>query len=295
MNISVKVLRLRRVVQCAVLAALCALPWCNAQGWNMVMGNFYALDVGGVPFADPLTVVQNLITGYVPRWKLWLGAGLALGLALALGRVFCGWVCPYGLLSEWAWKLRGAKRKVLQERWGWRVRTAVVLAGLVATAWLGLPMLNALSAPGCLSLLPLLGRAGWEVMELGAAFVAVLLALDLALGTRWWCRYACPQAWLLMGMVWLRTRCGSERCLNVRCLNVRWTANCCSCKAGEEPCAQACSLGLRPRGKSGPVAEHCVNCGDCVVACAGRGKALQLGMAQRRVADKPSNCNEASK
>lgn len=280
MNIPVSIVRLRRVVQWLVLAGLCVVPWVNAQGWNGIMGNFYALYVGGVPFADPLTVVQNLASGYTPGWRLGLGAVLALLLAFVLGRVFCGWICPYGLLSELLWQWRGKKQHRLREAWAWGVRAAVTLAGLAGTAWLGLPLLNAISAPGNISLLPLLGQAGWEVVELCAVFVAALLMLDAALGTRWWCRYACPQALLLMIMaepadrpLWARR----PRCAPRGMLAVRWTAAHCTCK-GEEPCAAACSLGLRPRHKPGPPIAQCVQCGECVAACAARGKALRLGM-----------------
>lgn len=272
MNIPVGVLRLRRVVQVLVLAGLCVLPWANAQGWKEVMGNFYALYVGGVPFADPLTAAQNLATGYMPGWKLGVGAGLALALALVLGRVFCGWICPYGLLSELLWHWRGRKQGKLREDWAWKGRTVVTLAGLAGTAWLGLPLLNAISAPGNISLLPLLGQRGWEIVELCAVFVAGLLVLDAGLGTRWWCRYVCPQALLLMLAAWL-----GSKAWRGRGVAVRWTAARCTCK-GETPCAAACSLGLRPLHKDGPPVAHCVQCGDCVTACAARGGALRLGM-----------------
>lgn len=286
MNIPGGMLRLRRVVQALVLAGLCVLPWANAQGWKDIMGNFYALYVGGVPFADPLTAAQSLATGYMPGWKLGLGAGLALALAFVLGRVFCGWICPYGLLSELLWQWRGRKQGKLREGWAWGVRAVVTLAGLAGTAWLGLPLLNALSAPGNISLLPLLGQAGWEIVELCAVFVAALLVLDALLGTRWWCRYVCPQALLLMIMadpsgrsVWAGlARAGRRPRYAPRgMLAVRWTAAQCTCK-GETPCAVACSLGLRPRHKAGPPVAHCVQCGECVTACAARGKALRLGM-----------------
>lgn len=287
MNIPVSVLRWRRAVQWLVLAGLCLLPWANAKGWNAVMGNFYALYVGGVPFADPVGVLQNLATGYAPGWKLWLGAGLALALALALGRVFCGWVCPYGLLSELLWIGQGRGGKAAARAAGhivdkgramdsrWTVRGAATVFGLAVTAVLGLPVLNMLSAPGSISLAPLVMLDGWHVALFTLAPPLLLLALDAVLGTRWWCRYGCPQALLLMVAAWLGRRLGGRRMLAVR-----WTAGRCSCKAGDEPCATACSMALRPRGKYGPALAHCVQCGDCVTACSLRGKALVLGTAE---------------
>lgn len=94
--------RLRRPAQILVLCVLCALPWLNAHGWNAVSGDFFALNLAGVPFADPLSALQLLVAGMLPGPRLWMGALLTLTPALLLGRVFCSWACPYGLLSELA-------------------------------------------------------------------------------------------------------------------------------------------------------------------------------------------------
>ena len=270
---------------------LCALPWLNAGGWREIMGNFYALYVGGLPFADPLGVAQSLAGGHVPGTRLWLGAALTLAVALVWGRVFCGWICPYGLLSELIWRWRGptkrreqTRTKVLpgkmgdaREGWTWCLgwRLALTLAGLVGTAVLGVPVLNALSGPGLLSLAPQMALEDMVMVAVVLAIPALLLAAEALTGQRWWCRSACPQALLLM----LASALGeyaSTRLLQRRGTALCWTADACVCKQGELPCVKACSLGLWPRGKKSVDAALCTRCGDCVSACARRGNALRL-------------------
>lgn len=266
MNIPVRILRWRRPVQVATLAVLCLLPWLNAHGWNEVMGNFYALRLGEIPFADPLAVAQMAAAGALPGWKLSLGAGLVLLLAALLGRVFCGWLCPYGLLSEGVWALRGRQEKQpVRQSWDdWQWRGGIILSGLGAAAIWGAPALNALSTPGLISLAPIM--AGQGLMALGAALglAAALLALEAVTGRRIWCRYACPQALLLM----LAARCGS--------FGVRWTASACSCKGMPTPCETSCSLQLRLRTRKGPPRSLCIQCGQCVKTCSSYGGALRM-------------------
>lgn len=284
-------IRLRRPVQVLALCALCIVPWANARGWNVVSGNFFALNVAGLPFADPLGVLQLLVGGAVPGKRLWLGALLALGIALVLGRVFCSWVCPYGLLSECAHALR-KRRRGLSVRDApashgklfspFALRLGVVVIGLAGTALLGFPVLNRLSMPGELSLAPLAAftTTGMpEVSDVAAWFSAIgiplliggVLLAEMLCGQRLWCRYLCPQS-VCLGLA-ARCRPGGW--------GVRWTARSCICPKGSRPCRDACSLALDPRRSGGAPRQECTNCGDCVAACARYGGALDLGAGKQ--------------
>lgn len=268
----------RKAVQVAVLAVLCLLPWLNAWGWTAVMGDFYALRLGTVPFADPLTLTQALAAGSVPAWPLWQGALSTLASALVLGRFFCGWLCPYGLFSEWMWRRRKAETR--HEPGVWLQRVALTAAGLAGAALWGAPLLNALSAPGLLSLVPQLTGAA----AVGAALTSAagMLALEAWTGSRWWCRALCPQALLLMVAAW----CGQKLPLRMA---VRRRAERCSCAPQERPCAAVCSMGLNPKSKGGPPCALCTQCGDCVTACARKGGALRLGTAGGRTPRRASS------
>ena len=68
---------------------------------------------------DPLVGLATAITTHT------LYKGLAWCLVilvptLFLGRVFCNWICPYGILHQfigWLFNTRGAKAKIESNRW----------------------------------------------------------------------------------------------------------------------------------------------------------------------------------
>ena len=264
-----RLIAVRRAVQLLVVAGLCLLPWVNAAGWRGVSGSFFALDFFGIPFADPVGAAQVAAMGFLPAGRLMGGAMLSLAVALLLGRVFCSWVCPYGLLSELVYALRwrraGVRLVVRHAFWG---KILLLVLGLVAALGVGFPVLGIVSLPGELSLLPVLAWQGdgvWLLLGAAAVPLAALL-LEFATGKRLWCRFVCPQS-VLLG--------AAARCLPAKTpgLRIGWQAEKCTCK-GKAPCQQACSLDLNPRRKGGPDRQNCTHCGDCVNTCDGYGKAL---------------------
>jgi ferredoxin-type protein NapH len=131
-----------------------AIPYLNLRRIHILSGNFLSFDAAGLPLADPLAVLQvGLKSGHVTT-DLLLGAGISLLLALVLGTVFCSWVCPFGLLSEWvhAWSRRLLPRRYRGFVWrrdGFLVRLALFGAAFAAFLWFaGAPVLNQLSLPG---------------------------------------------------------------------------------------------------------------------------------------------------
>ncbi len=281
---------MRRCAQTLTALVFCLLPWLNAPGahqFTLISGSLFALDLGGLPFADPVAALQVAVSGFAPASRLLLGAVLSLGLALLLGRVFCSWICPYGFFSE---LVSGLRRRAAGVSGGhgepdsrqrdrrdaaFMGRAGIVLLGLVGAAALGFPLLSLLSMPGELSLVPLLawqeaGRAVGLILLSAPALPVAALALEALGGGRFWCRYVCPQS-VLLG---LAARCLPQGAPGLR---VTWRASACTCK-GETPCRAACSLALNPRWAAGPPRRDCVMCGDCLKACAARGGALRWSL-----------------
>ncbi len=271
---------LRRCVQIVTVAAFCALPWINALEIHWVSGSLFALDIVGVPFADPVAALQVAAAGCAPAGRFLAGAALALIAALLLGRVFCSWICPYGLFSELIHSLRRAAGARPGDGSGQKggaflCKAGIAVLGLAGAAVLGFPLLSQISMPGELSLVPLVA---WQetvrptveslsMMLLGAlALPAAALVVEAVGGRRFWCRYICPQS-VVLGL--------AARCLPGRLpgLRVRWNAHRCTCR-GEHPCISVCSLDLNPRQQGGPSRRDCTMCGDCLRACAGHGRAL---------------------
>ena len=278
-----RLIAVRRAVQVLVVAGLCVLPWANGAGWLGVSGSFFALDFLGIPFADPVGAAQVAAMGFLPAGRLLGGALLSLAVALLLGRVFCSWVCPYGLFSELVYALRwrrGSGRLVVRQAfWG---KVLLLVMGLVAALGAGFPVLGVVSLPGEISVLPILAWQGDEAWLLLAATAVPLVALllEFATGKRLWCRFVCPQS-VLLGL--------AAKCLPAKApgLRIGWQADKCSCK-GKAPCQQACSLDLNPRRLGGPDRQDCTHCGDCVGTCAGYGKAL--GWVAKNATDKITEC-----
>lgn len=270
--------RARACVQCLVLAFFCLLPWAHSVGWTGMQGSFFALDVYGLPFADPLSLGQTLLLGSISAPPLWWGAGVTLVIALLFGRVFCGWLCPYGLFSEWVWRLRRGQNREQDSAahgpcaryFGGALvsRALVLLAAAVASVCWSFPVLLMLSMPGALSLLPTKFWYWGAVTGLyGLLALPVLtLLLELLTGRRLWCLWLCPQSVLLSGVAAL----GAKFCS--RLWAVRWQGKACTCAHGARPCAQMCSLHLQIRKKGGPDRSECLQCGACVAACRTKGQ-----------------------
>jgi ferredoxin-type protein NapH len=226
-----------------------------------------------------LSALQVLVLDASLVPSLWVGAGIALSLAVCAGRVFCGWICPYGLLSEIFYGLRRhatrdtADKDASAAAWAGRhplfVRTFFFAFGLAAALWFGLPVLSRLSMPGELSLVPLHFLEEPSAVLAALAVPGIVAALEFLSGERLWCRFLCPQALCLA----LAALC------NPKGFGIHRTASRCICK-GKRPCLSACSLRLDVCGKDGPSRGECSQCGDCVHACAERGGALRQGFGR---------------
>jgi NosR/NirI family nitrous oxide reductase transcriptional regulator len=206
------------------------------------------------PVTQIFTVVGSLFEEW--RWGLFLSEPLIFvlwififGVSLTWGRgVFCGWVCPYGAMSELAFKIShklGWKSLELPDWIHLRLRYLryVILFGLIAVfLWDGIlgERLAEIEPFKSTSLVPAWTRSwpflAWWVFLLGISFVSY----------RPFCRYLCP---LGGGLALL----GS-----FRPSGPRRRVFCGSCKI----CARGCEpRAFRPDGTIDP--RECLSCMDC--------------------------------
>ena len=88
---------------------------------------------------DPLVAVGTTLSSRSLYPKL-LPALAIIVLTILLGRVFCGWICPFGTLNHWVSELRsGQKRRLRLERneykpW-MRTKYYVLLGTLIAAVF----------------------------------------------------------------------------------------------------------------------------------------------------------------
>jgi len=249
-------LLLRRSVQLGVLALFLAGPW---LGWWVVKGNLnYSLTLDTLPLADPLVMLQSLLTGHVPERNAIIGVAIVLAFYLLVGgRVYCAWVCPVNIVTDAASALRrrldirGGGDLPRQTRYWMLALILALAAGTGSIVW-------ELVSP--VSLLPrglIFGMGG------GWLLIAGIFLFDLFVMKRGWCGHLCPVGafYGLLGRVGL-VRVSATR---------REDCNDCMDCFAVCPEPHVIRPALKGEGKGvGPVilAPNCTNCGRCIDVCA---------------------------
>lgn len=180
---------------------------------------------------------------------------LVLLAAVVLGRVFCGWLCPFGAflsltdrLGRLLFRAKPLRRLEPLRRKAARVLLPFRYPLLIMLTFSFLVQINVLSP-----LTPFALFSGEIVRVAEGAFPWILLlffAGTILLG-RVWCAALCPTGMLLS----LVSR--------FRLLRIRASEGCTGCKR----CERACPMASVPSSGM-DVEEGCVVCGDCGAACA---------------------------
>lgn len=205
-----------------------------------------------------LTLLHAVRDGW--RWDLFLSDPLiflfwifiAVTIVLWGRGLFCGWLCPYGSLSELLYKFAGRiglKRwqYKLPARWHHRLRWTkyVVLAVLVAASFHSMALAERLAEvePFKTTFLVHVWTRSWPFV----AFWTLLMAASLFI-ERPFCKYLCPLgAGLAIPSRW-------------RVFGLKRKAECTTCKA----CAAGCgSQAIDEQGRIDP--SECMQCLDCMV------------------------------
>ncbi len=240
----------RRLSAAAFFAALIAI----GRGWLPgVQGAFPSVDWWGLTLADPLAVLETAAASRRLEPELLLGGLLVALPALILGRVFCGWLCPLGLVLELQDPLRERFRKWLPERSlprSWKYGLA--LACVAGSAAAGFPLFQSVSP------------INWLVWGAGAGaglewlLVAGVLALEWAF-RRAFCASLCPV--------------GAVHALLGRWSRFRILVGEAAGRPGCRRCSRACPLGIPvmeehvQAGAAAVTDPDCSRCGDCAEAC----------------------------
>jgi len=168
----------------------------------------------------------------------------SLVAAVMFGRLYCGWLCPYGALQELlallpVRKLRldsalDDKARVLKYVILWAVTVAAFTTGLLEIGNFE-PYGTLFSGHG--------GVLAWGL-------VGVTLGAGLVV-PRAWCRYLCPVG-ALLGLL-----------SGVSIIKRKPFGGCDRCCA----CAGVCSMGNRAEGEAGYNPRECIGCNRCVEVC----------------------------
>lgn len=214
-------------------------------GFLVLLGEFSFYGIFRCPFAVPYVSCGNCPVLQCPGRKLWLPVWIGLLVSgLVVGRAFCGWGCPGGLVSELLGKLavlRGKGRRAIESV----SKYPLVIAALVLLFVLNNPRWAIPIRTGdFFNSVYLTFEHANRLWLLRTGFILGGLALALAI-PNFWCRYLCPTG----GVLDLFNR--------IALLKYFKTPACNDCDA----CRRKCYVETRP------AETNCTNCGDCSQAC----------------------------
>lgn len=286
----------RLATQIAVFLLMFIIPVLNIYELYLITGTYYALNVGGLGIADPVVILQAIFASGQLTLPLMTAAVFPILVALILGRVWCGWLCPYLFIADRIESIRRIFRKNSHGPSTERsnrasnsfranfVRFLFLIGGTALGGMVGIPILNFVSAPGILSTEAMIFVKERSV-SIEILFLFVILALQLTVLPRFWCRLFCPTGSVLSLLRTPYTLC-------VESLSKNPVGPCCK----ENSCSDVCPMKLEPYRESQDLL--CVNCGKCVDACkfnrlrfGGMGSALKLdGPVSREKQTNPDIC-----
>lgn len=228
-----------------------------------IRGSVWSLRVGDRVISDPLAAVDLLCAARTPWQAFVLSALIPLAGTLLLGRVFCGWICPADLLFELGSSMRRWAGIRTDVTFSTRLKYLVLGLGAAAALWLGTQVFAEIYPPrlvgGELYLWITFGAPG-----AGAWFLLTVLAFEIFVSRRFWCRSLCPGGALyaLLGR-WRVLRLSVDRVACTDC----------------ERCRSACEFGLDPM--TGRFGAECNNCGQCARACPPDALSWHVGLSPR--------------
>jgi ferredoxin-type protein NapH len=272
----------------ATAAAFIALLILGAQeGFAWFRGSTSAATLAqAVTVVDPLAALEVTLSSRRVEPTLVVGALVLIAVCALMGPIFCGWVCPLGLLLDLNGGIRRRLRRFLERRgkrlpevrlaWAYRYGVLGLFVGFSALA--SLPAFQTFSPINLLSWslvffpqpAPGIGTGLWGALTVAiqtaltaGGWMLLLLGLLVAseyLAPRIWCRSLCPLGALysLIGR-WAPFRVQIK-----------------AAKANHSPCfgcSTECPMGIRvteefvAANKSRIDHLECTRCGACIDAC----------------------------
>lgn len=206
-----------------------------------------------LPYARKIVQILGLILVVIGLFRdIPLATTLVVGFTFLMGPVFCGWVCPFGLLQEIA-RLAGERLGIRRRRLPRHLHRV-----MIGIRYVMLALILLISSAFVLRIFSLDPRANWTLFLTGnglaaAAWIVIALFTALSLFTdRPFCSYLCSEG-ASHGLF------GAARPLTVS----RDAQKCIGCRK----CDRICPMGIDISGNAEVRSLQCVDCMSCVSAC----------------------------
>ncbi len=216
-------------------------------------GTLWSMRVANVEWTDPLAALEMTAASKRIHWPLIASVALPVLLTLILGKVFCSWICPAYVLFELTGKLRKLLRLAEIEpgsvRFSQRNKYVFLAVGTALAAIFAGPLFALIYPPAVVSRALHAWVFGTTLTGM-MVLLGAIVAIELFVSPRWWCRTMCPGGALYGLLGWMRP---------VR-IKLR-TEACTGCRE----CIPVCEEGINPITQSGLI--ECDNCGVCIRHC----------------------------
>ncbi|MDE7255149.1 MAG: quinol dehydrogenase ferredoxin subunit NapH [Helicobacter sp.] len=204
-----------------------------------------------IPLSDPFAALQIVLASLSISFTLFIGAVIVLVLYALLGRVFCAWVCPVNLITDFAAWLR-AKLGVQGRFLNLNKNLRFILLGLflLLSLLLSMPAFEAVSFIGIIQRGILFGGVSWLFVAL------VILCLDIWGAPRATCSHICPLGafYALLGKkALLKVHYNREKCTKcMRCVQI---------------CPEKQVLWMVGKESANVCSGECLRCARCIDVC----------------------------
>ncbi len=236
----------------------------------VLVGTVCSLSLGDFNLTCPVGFLQEIVASQTIILATIASGLILLVLTVFFGRVFCGWLCPFGFILDLVGRFfpRFGNPKILRAR---QTKYSVLAASIVGSAAVG----HQVFCPVC-PIGTVCRSYGVKDFFFGSGLAVIPVALALEIGEkRNWCRYFCPVGALfgLMAKVGLmKVVIGAHQCKKFSCME----------------CAEVCPVGIVDKemlreGVSPALSmAECIMCLRCVEHCPyGAAKVRLKGQAVR--------------
>lgn len=217
-----------------------------------------------------LSIVQGTIS-WAGLWPSMLPLLAVVPVTILAGRYFCGWMCAFGSLTDWMFRLfsRLNIRKLHITRKADRLLKClkyIILLVLLGLGWLaGSVSLSAVSPWDVFGMLFTVGAVPAVTFVLKSLLpglvLLILILLVSAFSERFFCRYLCP-----MGAFFALTSGAKMSYIS------KPREGCGKCRICTNNCAMGIPLSEMDQVKSG----ECIGCMKCVEVCPRKNVRVQL-------------------